>query len=63
MPPILSTKDSKICASCADKCIMFTVACFIYLFIYNNVKVVHKKFIGKTHNITKNYLPLQENSS
>ena len=33
MPPILSTKDSKICASCADKCIMFTVACFIYLFI------------------------------
>lgn len=35
----------------------------LYLFIYNNVKVVHKKFIGKTHNITKNYLPLQANSS
>ena len=32
-------------------------------FIYNNVKVVHKNFIGKTHNITKNYLPLQANSS
>ena len=60
MPPILSTKDSKICASCADKCIMFTVACFT---LFNNVKVAHKNFIGKTHNITKNYLPLQANSS
>ena len=60
MPPILSRKDSKICASCADKCIMFT--CMLY-FIYNNVKVVHKNFIGKTHNITKKYLPLQANSS
>ena len=60
MPPILSTKDGKICASCVDKCIMVT--CMLY-FIYNNVKVVHKNFIGKTHNITKNYLPLQANSS
>ena len=60
MPPILSTKDSKICASCADKCIMFTVVCFIF---YNNVKVVLENFIGKTHNITKKYLPLQANSS
>ena len=31
--------------------------------IYNNVKVVLKNFIGKTHNITKKYLPLQANSS
>ena len=27
MPPILLTKDGKICASCVDKCIMFTLAC------------------------------------
>ena len=33
MPPILSTKDGKICASCADKCIMFTVACFTLFII------------------------------
>ena len=61
MPPILSTKDGKICASCVDKCIKFTV--FLLLPYYNNVKVVLKNFIGKTHNITKKYLPLQANSS
>lgn len=61
MPPILSTKDGKICASCADKCIMFTVACFTLF--YNYVKVVLENFIGKTHNITKKYLSLQANSS
>ena len=33
MPPILLTKDGKICASCVDKCIMFTVACFTLLII------------------------------
>ena len=59
MRPTLLVKYGKICASCVDKCIMFT--CMLY-FIYNNAKVVHKNFIGKTHNITKNYLPLQANS-